>query len=535
VETYDYLIIGAGSAGCVLANRLSENPRHRVLLLEAGPEDKSAFIRMPKGVGKLLDDPRHTWRFQTTPEDGREQPETWLRGKTLGGSSAVNGMMYVRGQPQDYDGWEALGNSGWGWSTMGPIFRRIEDHELGADALRGAGGPLPVSNPPERDDVCEAIIRAGMQLGLTRKNDLNRLDQEGIGYHQRTIRGGERWSAARAFLAPVRKRANLTVLTGVLAERLLFEHTRATGVTCLHDGVRRDLHAREIIVSAGALMSPLLLQRSGIGDAQALRALGIDVVAHSPGVGHNLREHRCLPFQFRLKQRVGYNVELAGARLLKQLLRYSLFRRGAMTTGAYDVAAFVKTEPGLDRADAQLMMAPLSMQLEAPVKLLEREPGLQALGYCLRPESRGSVLIASPDMDAAPVIRPNYLSADYDRRVALGIFRYLRRLFAEAPIRDLIDTETVPGTEVQLDDAVFAAIDRYGLCGYHAAGTCRMGADAAAVVDPRLRVRGVQGLRVMDCSVMPTLVSGNTNGPVMAMAWRAAELIIEDPLEEGST
>jgi len=536
MNRYDLIIVGAGSAGCVLAERLSRDPRRSVLLIEAGPMDKSFLIRMPKGLGKLMQDPKHAWFLPVEAHEGNGQrTEVWTRGKVVGGSSSINGMTYVRGQPQDYDDWEAAGNPGWGWRHVGAAFRAIEDHALGDDGVRGVGGPLHISVHPSDNPVNAALIEAGVALGLPRRDDYNGLEQAGIGRMLNNVKDGCRVSAAAAFLHPAMKRPNLRVLSDTQVHRIVFEGARAVGVVCGPAGDRNAKTtefraAGAVIVSAGAVHSPQLLQRSGVGPAALLQAHGVPVVADAVEVGENLREHWMGFVQYRLKQPLSVNHEFSGLRLVVNALKYLTARTGPMATGSHEVTAFIPTEPGNPRPDAQIIAAPFSWAIEGELNkfAFETEHGMQMMGYPLRSESRGSVHIRCADPFEPPLIRPNYLSAAYDRAVTVRVWHFMRALFRQAPLAPYVAEETCPGERVRSDDEILDYYRRFGMTGYHASCTCRMGPDDRAVVDARLRVRGVDGLRVVDTSVFPTMMSGNTNGAAMAVAWRAAQLIEED-------
>jgi choline dehydrogenase-like flavoprotein len=534
--TYDFIIVGGGSAGCVLANRLSAKPTHRVLLVEAGPDDESFLIRMPKGFGKLLSDPRHCYFYGTNHvSTGGGRPDIWVRGKVLGGSSAVNGMVYHHGQPQDYDNLAAAGLKGWGWNDIARCFASIEDHRLPATPWRGRGGPIPIRLHPTPTRLSEAMIAAGGHMGLERKQDPNLPEQEGVSYVASNIdRRGQRVSAARGFLTPgVRRRPNLTILTETHVERILFEGTRAVGVACVRGTERAEYRAsREVILSAGTIASPHLLQVSGVGPAKHLQGLGVPVVYDSPGVGANLREHWLAFTQFRLRDwQDSQNREFAGFPLARQVVNYLLFRRGPLSIGGYDVVAFVRTRPGLDRPDAQLMYAPYSLDMDAKEGAaagMESEPGMQFFGYPMRGTSQGTVLIGSAAPRDPPQISPNYLATEYDRLTTVSTVRYIRSFMQQAPLEPFVVGELPPTSLAQSDDEILDMVKAYGSAGLHAVGTCRMGSDPLAVLDERLRVHGVAGLRVVDCSIFPEQLSGNTNAPVMAAAWRASELLLED-------
>lgn len=533
MQTFDYIIVGAGSAGCVLADRLSASGRHSVLLVEAGPRDNSFLIRMPKGFGALLQNTTHARHFRTQPaDDGSIRAENWPKGMTLGGSSSVNGTLYMRGQPQDYDSWEAEGASGWGWDKIGAVFRKIEDNPLGDDGVRGVGGPLKISRFPKPSPLAEAVIAAGEAKGLPRRGDVNGLEQDGIGYTMCTIRDGVRVSAASAFLHPAMGRANLAVRTGIFVEKVLIENGRAVGIAARDKSGPVEFRAgREVILAAGSMQSPQLLQLSGIGDPAHLAGLGIQVVSAVPGVGLNLREHWMGIVQCRLSQPVSDNFEFGGLKLLKHVLRYVFTKKGLMASSSHEVAGFIRSRAGLIRADAQIVYAPISLEQGDDAKFaFDKWHGLQIHGFQLRPESQGSVLIRSAEPAEQPEIRTNYLTHEEDRRVVLDTVRYIRALTQTKPLAQFIAAEDVPGPQAQTDEELLASIKRSGSSVFHAAGTCRMGAagDPGAVLDPRLRVRGVAGLRVVDASIMPTLVSGNSNAAVMAIGWRAADLILED-------
>jgi choline dehydrogenase-like flavoprotein len=526
---FDYVIVGAGSAGCVLAERLTADPACRVLLLEAGPEDHSPYIHMPRGAGKLYADPKHVWFFPTEAE-GDIPAETWIRGKMLGGSSSVNGMMYYRGQPQDYDGWAALGATGWGWSEMRRAFLGVERHELGETEFRGGSGLLGVSIEPERTRLTEAFIAAGQQMGLQRLEDLNTPGEEGVGYAVRSIWRGRRQSTAGTFLKAARRRPNLKVLTGVTVDKVLFDGRRARGVQAPVNGAPQTFAARgEVILSAGALMSPQILQRSGIGPGARLQSLGIAPVTDNPGVGEHMLEHRLLMVDYGLNAPLSHNPQFSGWRLIANVLRYYLTHTGPLAAGYGVVGAFARVLPDAVTPDVEMLLSPAVVVMEPSGAFhIDPEHSVQLFGYPLRSRSEGSVRIASPDPRAPATIRKGYLTDPYDQRITVAMHRYIRRWMQQPAIAPLLGPEREPSASLQTDQQIIDAYRRQGQAGMHACGTCRMGDFPDAVLDPRLRVKGVEALRVVDGSIMPAMVSANTNAPIMAAAWRAAELIVED-------
>jgi choline dehydrogenase len=526
---FDYVIVGAGSAGCVLANRLSADGKHSVLLLEAGPKDSNLWIHVPLGYGKLFKDKTVNWMYQTEPEPGLDGRTVFQpRGKVLGGSSSINGLLYVRGQHEDYDRWRQHGNAGWGFADVLPYFKKAENQQRGADDFHGADGPLPVSDLGHPDALSAAFIKAAAETGIPENPDFNGVSQEGAGFFQTTTLHGRRASTAVAYLRPAKARNNLQVETSALAQRIRFEGRRAVAVEYKQAGALRTARARrEILVSSGAYNSPQLLQLSGVGPAELLRQHGIDVVLDAAGVGHDLQDHLQVRVVMKCSQPVTLN-DIVNNPVRRMLAgaRYAAFRTGPLTIAAGTSGAFFKTSPRLATPDIQIHFLPFSTDRMG--EKLHSFSGFSASVCQLRPESRGSLRIRSADPAAPPEIRINYLAAETDRTANVEGLKILRKILQAPALRPYVTEEAEPGAKVSTDEALLSYCRQRGSTIYHPTSTCRMGSDSLAVVDQRLRVRGIEGLRVVDGSIMPDLVSGNTNAAIVMIAEKASEMILAD-------
>ena len=525
---WDHIIVGGGSAGCVLANRLSADPRRRVLLLEAGGEARHPYLQVPAGFLKTFRDPRFNWNFTTEPGPGVDDRAMHTpRGRVLGGSSAINGHLWVRGSARDFNDWAQAGCRGWSHDEVLPHFRGLEDYR--ADAHRGAGGPQHVSDIPALHPIVSAFLDGGAECGLARNPDYNGAAQEGVFTYQRSIRRGSRFSAASAFLAPVRRRANLRVVPGAMVLRIETASGRATGITFVRDGRALTAHAKgEIVLAAGAVGSPHLLQVSGLGPAALSRALGLPVIADNPGVGENLQDHYAMRVVHRVTRPVTLNEQARPPRLWWEMARWLLTRRGMLAYSPAHAGGFARSRDTLDEPDLQFVFTPASYSEEGVTGQLQDVPGMTLGVWQCRPESRGFVRARDADARLAPGIQPNYLIAPEDRAAAITGLRIARRLLGTRALAPWSAAETAPGPAQQDDDSLLAYARAKGATVYHLCGTCRMGGDGAPVT-PELRLRGIEGLRVADASVMPRIVSANTNATTMMIAAKAAAMMLGQP------
>jgi choline dehydrogenase len=528
-RVYDYVIVGAGSAGCVLANRLSADPKAKVLLIEAGGRDNSTMIRMPAGIGKLLNSDTHNWYFNTEGQPYLNNRRLyWPRGKVLGGSSSINGMIYIRGHARDYDLWRQMGLEGWSYADVLPYFKRSEGRVAGADDFHGTDGPLTVSTTQNHSPLIRAFMEGCRQAGHALTPDFNGENQEGYGRYESTTRNGERCSAAAAFLRPVLDRPNLTVEIKALTTKVLFEGKRAVGVEFAQNGQRIQVRAeREVILSGGAVNTPQLLLLSGIGDGEYLRRFSIPVIADLPGVGENLQDHLDASVQYECTQPITLNNQMKPHKMIMTGLQFLFFKTGAGAQLPTDSGAFLKTRPELEMPDIQLHFLPALVRDHGRQKT---DRGGFLLHVCqLRPQSRGHVRLKSADPNDHPLIQPNYLKEEVDRRTMRDGVRMAREIFAQSAFDPYRGPEYDPGAHVQSDEQIDRFIREKAETIYHPVGTAKMGTDNMAVVDATLKVHGLDGLRVVDASVMPTLVGGNTNAPTIMIAEKAADMILGRP------
>ena len=531
VRSADYVIVGAGSAGCVLANRLSADPTVTVVLMEAGGRDWNPWIHIPVGYFKTMHNPSLDWCYRTEPDPGLNGRQLdWPRGKVLGGSSSLNGLLYVRGQPQDYDRWRQMGNPGWGWDDVLPLFKRSEKQERGADEFHGDQGTLSVSNMRLQRPICDAWVSAAQAAGYPFNPDYNGASQEGVGYFQLTADKGRRCSSAVAFIKPVRSRENLTIITNAQARRIVFEENRAAGVA-YHDASGQEQVVRaagEVIVSSGAIGSPQLLMVSGIGAADELAGNGLDVLRDLPGVGKNLQDHLQARLVFKCNEPTLNDEVRSLFDQARIALKYALFRAGPMTMAASLATGFIRTGDHVETPDIQFHVQPWSA--DSPGEGVHPFSAFTMSVCQLRPESRGRIELASADIGIHPKIHPNYLATETDCRTIVEGIKIARRIAHHAPLSSKISQEFRPASSLDIDDdeGTLAWARDYSTTIYHPTGTCKMGSGADAVVDARLRVHGIEGLRVADCSIMPEIVSGNTNAPAIMIGEKASDLIIED-------
>jgi choline dehydrogenase len=531
-DVFDYIVTGAGSAGATVAARLSESGQYRVLLLEAGGKDSNPWIHIPLGFARTFVDPRVNWKFESAPQPQLNNRQLYLpRGKTLGGTSSINGMVYIRGNHADYDEWRQRGCEGWDWDSVLPFFKKAENQERGGDAFHGTGGPLRVSNQPREFELANAVLAACEQAGVPRNPDFNGATQEGCGYYQTTTGGRRRWSTAKAYLAPARGRANLVIRTEAHATKVLIEHGRATGVEYHTPSGHQTARARgEVIVSGGAYGSPQLLQLSGLGPAEHLREMGIDVIADMPAVGGNLHDHFNTYLSWRCAKPITLNdLENSWPKKILAAARYGLFRSGPMASNGIHAGLFTRSDPRLERPDLQINLLEWSTLERTKDRVVPHPfPGFTLSPVHLAPDGRGTVRLASPDPLAPPKVLFDFLRTDYDMQALQAGIRLCRAIAAQPALKPYVVEELAPGPKAVSDEDLAAFIRETGISNHHPTSSCAMGTGVNSVVDPRLRVHGISGLRVADASIMPKVVAGNTNAPSIMIGEKAAAMVLAD-------